>query len=105
MARDRERVRAVREAVESSPSAYGSIGALAAAHGVSASKLKRDFFMAYSTCVGGFITDRRLNQARRILADGASVSEAAYAVGYSHPGNFSTAFKRRFGISPRNVRQ
>ncbi len=102
--RDRERIQAAREMIETEPASIASIGRLAASHGVSASKLKRDFFIAYSTCVGSFMAEQRLLHGRRLLLEGASVSEAAYAVGYSHPGNFSTAFKRRFGVSPSQAR-
>ena len=36
--------------------------------------------------------------------DGISVAEAAYDAGYSSPANFSTAFKRMFGLSPREAK-
>ncbi|MBS8269498.1 AraC family transcriptional regulator [Halomonas litopenaei] len=36
-------------------------------------------------------------------AQGASVQQAAFESGYSHASNFSTAFRRRFGVSPRDV--
>jgi AraC-like DNA-binding protein len=29
-----------------------------------------------------------------------SVTEAAFRVGYAHPANFATAFRRHFGYSP-----
>jgi AraC-like DNA-binding protein len=31
---------------------------------------------------------------------GLSVNEAAYAVGYANPANFSTAFRKHFGYVP-----
>jgi AraC-like DNA-binding protein len=33
------------------------------------------------------------------------VSQVAYRIGYSHPANFSAAFKRHFGLTPRDVRR
>jgi AraC-like DNA-binding protein len=37
-----------------------------------------------------------------LLAEGKSMSEVAYAVGYDSPAPFSTAFKQCFGVSPSN---
>ena len=37
-----------------------------------------------------------------LLAEGKSMSEVAYAVGYDSPAAFSTAFKQCFGIPPSN---
>jgi len=34
-----------------------------------------------------------------------TVSEIAYLLGYEQPGNFSTAFKKSFGVSPLAVRR
>ncbi|MGO4841747.1 hypothetical protein AB4144_56745, partial [Rhizobiaceae sp. 2RAB30] len=44
--RDRDRMFALRERIEGDPGSIGSLNQLAATHGVSASKLKRDFFLA-----------------------------------------------------------
>lgn len=102
--RDRDRMFAVRQTIEADPASVASLAMLAAAHGVSASKLKRDFFLAFSTCVGGFVNEKRLAQGFQLLKEGMSVSQAAYSVGYAHPTNFATAFKRRYGVPPRAVR-
>ncbi|QLF94825.1 helix-turn-helix transcriptional regulator [Pseudomonas sp. ABC1] len=51
-----------------------------------------------------FIRSRRMALALSALRDqSASVSQAAFIAGYSSPSNFSTAFKREFGFSPRLV--
>lgn len=48
----------------------------------------------------------RMEQARRLLADrGASVKEAAYALGYRHPNDLSRAFKKHAGVSPHTLRR
>jgi AraC-like DNA-binding protein len=33
-----------------------------------------------------------------------SIAELAYQVGFSHPSHFSRLFKRRFGMTPRDLR-
>jgi AraC-like DNA-binding protein len=58
--------------------------------------------------VGGWIRERRLEQARRDLQDAAlgerSVSEIALAWGFRNPGHFARVFRARFGVSPSDVR-
>jgi AraC-like DNA-binding protein len=102
--RDRDRMFSIRQVIERDPGSVGSLTTLAAQHGVSASKLKRDFFIAFSTCVGGFVNEQRLALGRRLLEEGMTVSQAAYRVGYAHPTNFATAFRKRYGVAPRSVR-
>ena len=44
----------------------------------------------------------RLLEARRLMmADAASVSEAAYQVGYESPSQFSREYSRTFGVAPK----
>jgi len=51
------------------------------------------------------ILDRVMLEARRRLRfDDASVSEIAYAIGYSDPLYFSRAFKRHTGVAPQAYR-
>lgn len=50
-----------------------------------------------------FLADSRLRSAREALQSlclGDTVSSVAYACGFSHPGRFSDAYRRRFGESP-----
>jgi AraC family transcriptional regulator len=47
-----------------------------------------------------FVTRARIRLALELLAEGCSVTEVAMATGYSTPSGFSSAFKRRVGISP-----
>lgn len=82
-----------------------SIEEIARNAGMSSSSLQRHFRAAFGMTVFEFIRNARLDEARRVLMqDGVSVSEAAYRAGYSNAANFATAFKRRFGISPKHVR-
>jgi AraC-like DNA-binding protein len=47
--------------------------------------------------------DLRLLEARRLLRSGAaSVSTAAYEVGYESPNQFSREYARRFGLPPKD---
>jgi AraC-like DNA-binding protein len=50
-----------------------------------------------------YLLQLRMQRAWTLLASGARVSQAAYAAGYEHPANFSAAFARHFGRTPRSV--
>lgn len=43
--------------------------------------------------------------AEEIARTSDSIIEIAFSVGFDNPNNFSTAFRRRFGCSPREHRQ
>lgn len=66
--------------------------------------LQRHFRMAHGMSVFDFLQQTRFEQARYALEnDAISVSAAAELAGYTNPGSFSTAFKRHFGLSPKQV--
>ena len=76
---------------------------LAARHvGMSASTLARHFRAAFGTTVIAFVAERRMDAAMRAMVDrGATIAEASHIAGFSSPANFSTAFRRRFRMSPK----
>lgn len=105
-ARALERIMTVRERIDADPAAVTTLAALAASFGMSASKLKQDFFVAFGTCTGAYINERRLLLGHELIErHGLSVSEAAYRSGYAHPANFTAAFRRRFGYPPSAMKR
>jgi transcriptional regulator GlxA family with amidase domain len=53
-----------------------------------------------------YVGKARLGRARGLLEGGAlSITQMALEVGYGHAANFSTAFKRHFGITPHSLRK
>jgi len=46
----------------------------------------------------------RLERAHDMLLGGASVGEAAASAGYAAATNFATAYRRRYGTTPRQAR-
>ncbi len=69
--------------------------------GVSDRTLRRGFQELFGTTVFRYLTDKRMEWAQQLLRQGnTTIAEVAHFVGYSEPGRFSTAFKRRFGIMP-----
>ena len=78
-----------------------NVEALADEVGLSRVQLHRRMKELTGITVGEFIRNLRLQQAAKLLASGdTSVSQVTYAVGFSNPNHFSTAFKKHFGVSP-----
>ena len=68
---------------------------------ISERTLRRGLRKLFSTTIVGYLALLRMEQAEKLLREGEfSIGEVANLVGYSHLGNFSTAFKRQFGITP-----
>ncbi|CAN7471120.1 DNA-binding response regulator [Caballeronia sp. LjRoot34] len=70
----------------------------------------RRLTLAFRRCVGvtmfDFLREERMKEARRLLSDTAvDVHTIATTLGFSSTGNFSTAFRERFGLSPSSLRQ
>ncbi|MGE8691401.1 MAG: helix-turn-helix domain-containing protein [Achromobacter sp.] len=75
--------------------------------GISVAYLHR-ILSAGGLSVESFIFDQRLERCRALLLDPRhrhrGIAELAYQVGFSHPAHFSRLFKRRFGMSARELR-
>ena len=80
------------------------VDAIAREVGVGLPTLRRLFSDGFGCTLTDYIRDRRLDAARNILEEGGAVSAASASAGYSSPKNFSTAFRRRFGTSPSQIR-
>ncbi|EGR0669088.1 AraC family transcriptional regulator [Vibrio vulnificus] len=77
---------------------------LAQLFSISVSKLQRVFSQALGLSANAYIRYRRLQLAKIHLESGLmSVTEAAYESGYQHPSNFTSAFKRHFGVAPHTI--
>ncbi len=72
--------------------------------GMGINSLQRTFKSAYGMTVMDYIRERRLVAAKDAMErEGLTITQAAYRAGYSSPANFSTAFKRVFGITPSEL--
>jgi AraC-like DNA-binding protein len=78
---------------------------IARAVGTNAVSLQALSREACGMTVFDYLRERRLLAACSALEDGMDVAAAAHLAGYTSPGNFATAFKRRFGLTPRAVRR
>ncbi len=79
-----------------------NIEVLAQEVGLSRSQLYRRVKEITGISCGEFVRNYRLNQAARLLKENPTiqVAQIAYETGFAHPTNFSTTFKKHFGVSP-----
>ncbi|GAB5536828.1 MAG: AraC family transcriptional regulator [Rubricoccaceae bacterium] len=78
-----------------------SVDDLARRAGMSRSAFDRRFKEATSYAPLQFVKTMRLNEAAILLRQGATVGDAADAVGYASPSQFSREFRRQFAMPPR----
>ncbi len=76
------------------------IDALAKNLGYSRQHIARLFKSEMGISVKEYLTQTRLENARKFLKEGFSVKETAYLCGYNDTFNFSKAYKAMFKISP-----
>jgi AraC family transcriptional regulator len=73
---------------------------------LSQNHLLRTFRQAFGVTPHQFLTHRRLEEARRLLAESdLSVTEICLSVGFQSFSSFSTLFRNRFGVSPSEFRK
>ena len=103
--REHERMAKLKTLLDTQQDKGAPVCELASQMGLSASALQRHFRQIYGTSIDEYRRAQRLEHAHALLAQtGCSVQEVAHASGYTSAANFATAFKRRFGISPKLVR-
>ncbi len=79
--------------------------AMARHAGVSPRHLDRLFSERLGSTFKGEYGRIRLDRARELLRQsGLSISEIAYACGFSSPGHFARRYRTRFGMTPRQER-
>ena len=99
----RWRARLIEEYLAHDP-AGATLTDLARRCGMSVRHLTRAFRVTYRRSLGDFIAEHRIALARRMLAEGRTVKEAAHATGFTAPTNFAAAFRRATGVTPRAFR-
>jgi AraC family transcriptional activator of pyochelin receptor len=81
------------------------LSTLAKQFGTNTNKLMTLFKKVFGKSIFEFIGEQRMDHAMSLLRDGGyMVVEVARTIGYKNPNHFSSAFKRRFGINPSDVK-
>lgn len=103
---DFEQLREARRILQTEFSAVLKVGDLATRIGMNESRMMQLFKRLFGETVFDYSQRVRMEFAAKLLeATDRSITEIAFEVGYDYPSNFTTAFKRHFGVPPRAVRQ
>ncbi len=95
-----ERLQQVREHIESRLSERVLVEDLAQIAGLSLAHFSREFKKATGQTPHAYVMTRRLWCARRLLAAGHTIAEAASRSGFADQAHFSRVFRLRFGTTP-----
>lgn len=89
---------------DSNLSRFPSIDTLSRTAMMSSTKLKAKFKQVYGMKLYEFYNRNRLEQAKEMLKTGNySVKQVGVTIGFSNLSNFAKAFKKEFGILPKEV--
>jgi len=100
-----KRVKLVVEVLEQRFNSSLRVAELANQVGLGTSRLEHLFKQEARVSIRDFIRERRLAAAAQLLAESIErVSVISFRVGFQHVANFNHAFKKRFGITPREFR-
>ncbi len=81
------------------------IASLAREVGLNRSTLSAEFKKVFGISIFAFSQDYRLDKARELLGNrDLSIQEVAEIVGYDYAANFTAAFKRKYGLLPKDIR-
>lgn len=103
---DRERAAAAREYLERHYAAPPTTAELARRLGTNEARLADSFKRQYGLTIFDYLQKVRIDHACNLLRHSdLSITQVALELGYEHPGNFTTAFKRHMGMTPRAFRR
>ena len=103
---DIARIAAARQIVDTRWQEKLTIDDIAKSCGINRDKLTRGFRELYQCSVAEALSERRLRQARQMLAaSDLPVASIGYRCGYLNNASFTRAFSRRFGMAPTAMRR
>lgn len=102
---DKERIWYAREYLLKNMANPPSLKQLARVSGINEFKLKKGFKELFQQTAYEYLSDVRLEIAKNdLLEHKKTVSQIAFELGYSSLQHFSNAFKRKYGLSPGQVK-
>jgi AraC-like DNA-binding protein len=73
--------------------------------GLNQFKLKKGFKALFGCSVFGHLHARRMEEAKRLLLErNTPIGEVARYCGYQYVQHFSTAFRKKYGVTPGSLR-
>lgn len=102
---DRDRIIFARDYMLQHMDMPPTIPELAKIAGINEFKLKKGYKEIFGTTIFGHLAEARLQMAKEALQEGKkSISAIAFDLGYSSVQHFSVSFRKRYGITPRQVK-
>jgi AraC-like DNA-binding protein len=100
-----EKLFAIKALIESDYGAALRLADLADRFSLSQSRMTQAFQAAFGLSPLAYLNKVRLEHAQEMLkGTDASIGQIAWSLGYGHQGNFSVAFKRAVGVTPKQFR-
>ena len=79
---------------------------LAASVGTNEYRLKHGFKKLYGQTVYSFLKSERLRKARQLVKSSDIPFKTIFKVtGFKHASHFSKAFKKKYGLTPKDMRE
>ncbi|RBL91765.1 helix-turn-helix transcriptional regulator [Chitinophaga flava] len=101
---DIEKIHYAREILEQHISTPCSLIDLAHKAGINEFKLKKGFRELFGTTVFGYLHQKRMQDAKRMLLDlKMDITEVAMYCGFEHNKNFAAAFRKFWGYTPAQL--
>lgn len=94
-------IRAARDLIDDDPLAAVSLADLSRESGLSRFQLLRGFAKATGLTPHAYLVQARIHIARRLIAEGTPLAEAAFASGFADQSHMTRVFVRKYGLSPR----
>ncbi|WP_436488501.1 helix-turn-helix transcriptional regulator [Chitinophaga sp. ARDCPP14] len=102
---DTERLHSIKYYIDQHYEQPLSILELARTAGINQMKLKNGFKALFNTTVFGYISGLKMQEARRLLLEEKMyVNEVADRMGYKYPQHFTAAFRKKFGLLPKDLK-
>jgi len=102
---DMQRLAMVEKSLSDDNDGFPTIERLSKVAMMSSTKLKKRFKEVYGMKLYEYYNHNRLKKAKALLENGeASVKEAALQIGFANLSNFSKAFKKEFGVLPKQMK-
>ncbi|AGI35215.1 AraC family transcriptional regulator [Mannheimia haemolytica USDA-ARS-USMARC-185] len=101
----KDRVQQLTELLESGKFDGWSLKQIAIYFHTNVTTLQNEFQHYHKTSILAYLRRSKLEQAYKLLLQGQSITQAAEFAGYANSENFSTAFKRTFGITPSQIKR
>lgn len=92
-------------AMRAAPVGNVAVKALASTCGLSETQFIRRFKHAFGLTPGAYLQNSRVNHARRLLARGAALAEAALDTGFADQAHLQRAFKAHHAMTPGGYRR